>query len=71
MKVVCNRVFKSQGLQYELTYGKVYDTLPSSNMPLDEDNWWIVNDRNQSEYYFKNIFVTIEEWREIQLNKLV
>jgi len=29
MKVVCIKKYRSQGLQYELTYGKIYDIVPS------------------------------------------
>ena len=31
MKVVCIKHFKSQALQFELTYGKVYEVLPKPN----------------------------------------
>lgn len=71
MKIVCNRDFKSAGLQHELTYGKVYDVLPGHNLPLDKDNWWIINDRGQKEYYFKNIFLTQEDWRDLQLDRVL
>ena len=56
MKLICNRDYKGYNvIGDELTYGKVYDILP----------------KGQEQYYFKFMFVTLEEWREIQLNKLV
>jgi hypothetical protein len=81
MKIVCNRDFKSayinsHSLSDELTYGKVYDILPNrvgfdSRLVIDSNNWWIINDKGQEQYYFKFMFVTLEEWREIQLNKIL
>jgi hypothetical protein len=87
MKIVCNRDFKNWddivsvkgghfGASDELTYGKVYDILPNrvgfdSRLVIDSNNWWIINDKGQEQYYFKFMFVTLEEWRELQLNKLL
>jgi hypothetical protein len=81
MKIVYNRDFKSayinsHSLSDELTYGKVYDILPNrvgfdSRLVIDSNNWWIINDKGQEQYYFKFMFVTLEEWREIQLNKIL
>lgn len=74
MKLICNRDYKGYNvIGDELTYGKVYDISPRENsgLVIDEINWWIINDKGQEQYYFKFMFVTLEEWREIQLNKLV
>jgi len=77
MKIVCNRDYKKwEGISDELTYGKVYDILPKqvgfdSRLVIDSNNWWIINDKGQEQYYFKFMFVTLEEWRELQLNKLL
>jgi len=80
MKIVCNRDFKNwegwEGISDELTYGKVYDILPNrvgfdSRLVIDSNNWWIINDKGQEQYYFKFMFVTLEEWRDKQLNKLL
>ncbi len=72
MKVVCIKKYRSQGLQYELTYGKIYETVPgTSRIPsIDNYNYWIINDRGRKEYYSKDEFLTLEEWRKRQLNEL-
>ena len=73
MKIVCIKEYKSQGLQLELTYGKIYDAKGSpylESLPLDWDNYWIINDRDKLEYYSKNDFITLEEWRERKINEL-
>jgi len=71
MKIVCIKKFKSTNLMYELTYGKVYEVLPKSpNDPLVDD-YKIVCDRGFVEYYSKNIFVTLEEWRQEKINQIL
>ena len=72
MKVVCIKKFKSAGLQYELTYGKAYDTIPVIVFDsLGTDNYQILNDRNFVTFYSKKNFVSMEEYREIQLNQIL
>ena len=77
MKLVCNRDYKNwECISDELTYGKVYDILPNRvgsrrESKIDSSNWWIINDKGQEQYYFKFMFVTLEEWRDKQLNKLL
>lgn len=66
MKIVCNRDFKNW--DGELTYGKVYDILPKQE---SVKSFPIINDKGQEQYYFKFMFVTLEEWRDKQLNKLL
>jgi hypothetical protein len=72
MKVVCIKKYRSQGLQYELTYGKIYDTVPGTARiaSIDNFNYWIINDRGYKEYYSREKFITLEEWRKRQLNEL-
>jgi flagellar basal body rod protein FlgF len=72
MKVVCIKKYHSQGLQHELTYGKVYETVRGLNIPsIDDFNYWIINDRGQREYYSKNTFLKLDEWRKRQLSKIL
>ncbi len=70
MKVVCIKNFLSQGLQYELTYGKVYQLEPTPSW-YGEDNYFIKCDRGFIGTYHKNSFVTLEQWREMELNKIL
>lgn len=74
MKIVCIKKYKSQGLQLELTYGKVYQVLDVNlgiGLPLSEHNYWIINDRGRKEYYSKTDFVELNQWREMQIDNLV
>jgi len=69
MKVVCVRNFKSQGLQYELTFGKIYNAIESKFLL---DDWTlVVNDKGNTELYSKEVFITLEEWRNNKINKII
>jgi hypothetical protein len=69
MKVVCIKKYLSQGLQLELTYGKIYHVDKTRDM-LGEDFYWVINDRGYKEYYLYSDFVSLEEWRSGKLNEL-
>ncbi len=62
MKVVC--ISKSTSLQY----GKVYQCVSVPN--FTQDGYFIVCDRGSISYHKKRNFITLEEWRENQLNLL-
>lgn len=66
MKIVCIKEYKSQGLQLELTYGKSYEVVNSNTVGY----FCIRNDRNQNEHYTRTDFVTLDEWRELQLKEI-
>jgi hypothetical protein len=66
MKVVCIKHFKSQGLQYELTYGKAYDVLEVPKWATDAVIH-IMNDRGFKSLYSISCFVELEEWRDKKL----
>jgi hypothetical protein len=72
MKVVCIKKYRSQGLQHELTFGKMYDGLPGCGLKgIDDYNYFIINDRGHKEYYSKNTFLTLDEWRKRQLSEIL
>lgn len=73
MKVVCIKEFKSTNLMYELTYGKIYDTISITRGLSNyiKDEYKITCDRGFVEFYNKDLFVTLEEWRERQLDKIL
>ncbi len=72
MKVVCIKKYRSQGLQHELTFGKMYDVLPGCGLKgIDDYNYFIINDRGYKEYYSKNTFLNLEEWRKRQLSEIL
>ena len=70
MKVVCIKDFKSAGLQYELTYGKVYEVQPKPEWG-NIDSHFIMCDRGHISSYMKSCFVTLEEWRDRQLRQIL
>jgi hypothetical protein len=72
MKVVCIKKYRSQGLQHELTFGKMYDVLQGCGLKgIDDYNYFIINDRGHKEYYSKNTFLTLDEWRKRQLSEIL
>lgn len=58
---------------YELTYGKIYEDIPvnSGFGKYIKEEYKIVCDRGFVEFYNKDLFVTLEEWRERQLDKIL
>jgi hypothetical protein len=73
-KLVCIENFKDSSLESELTYGKIYSPKAvasnySQNFP--SNYYFIINDNNTLEKYHSKYFVTIEEWRQNQLNKIL
>jgi len=71
MKVVCIKKYLSTNLKYELTYGKIYETLPKYPNDTLVDDHRVLCDRGFIEYYNKKNFITLEQWREQQLNKIL
>lgn len=72
MKVVCIKKYRSTSLVYELTYGKVYDTLPGCGLSgIDDYNYWIINDKGNKEYYMKSKFLTLEEFRNRKIQNIL
>jgi hypothetical protein len=70
MWVVCIRHFKSTSLQYELTYGKVYQCEPKPKW-VSDNCYFIKCDRGFISAYDKGSFISLEEYRNIQLNKIL
>lgn len=75
MKVVCIKEFGKQchltpsGIQYELTKGKVYETISKPNW-ASEDSYFIMCDRGFISAYKQNCFVTLAEYRKLKLEYL-
>ncbi len=86
MKVVCinnirynlcqtgySRLFTGnlQGLIPNITPGKTYDSDESKDgSSADLPLLWIVDDTGVSSWYLKDLFVSLEEWREEKLKEL-
>lgn len=69
MKIVCIKDFKSQGLQYELTKDKVYESLSEPKW-ASEDAYFLMCDRGFVSAYNKSSFVTLEEYRSNKIKEL-
>lgn len=64
-------------LSDRLTLGKVYEKLNTvekgykKNDNYHTGSFLTTNDKSEEIYYNENRFVTLEEYREIQINKLI
>jgi hypothetical protein len=55
-----------------LTINKVYKVERYDNYSISNDVVYIINDLGNNEgYYMSDFFITIDRWREQQLNKLL
>lgn len=75
MKVVCIKSFRStyrkvDSLQYELTYGKVYECETKPKWASD-NSYFIKCDKGFISAYDKGSFISLEEYRNTQLNKIL
>lgn len=68
MKVICINDFKKSSLTGQhngLRYGGVYDVVEINYSAIR-----IINDLDKQHTYKRSRFMTLEEWREKQLNEL-
>jgi len=66
MKIVCINNTKDGVKVSNLTQGKVYDSLNIKN----KYRIVIVNDKGVKEWYNNELFISLYEWRDLQLNEL-
>ena len=77
MKVVCkNNTTLSGGEMIGLTVGKAYDVIEMSPGrdafgKIEKSIYKILDDKSIINWYSSFILVTQEQWRELQLSKLV
>lgn len=73
MKIICITEFVERNpLSWELTYGKTYKIEPKPKWANnDSDTYFIRCDKGYVSAYNKASFVTLENWREIQLGKIL
>lgn len=69
MKVVCIDNTKDGVKVTNLTRGKVYDSL-TDIIDTSKYRIIIVNDKGSKEWYNNELFISLEVWREKQLNDL-
>jgi hypothetical protein len=54
-----------------LTLYKQYESIRYNGKPWDQDKWvHIINDRNESQNYHTENFVTLLEYRKMKINKI-
>lgn len=76
MKLMCiNNMSMEQGYIPPITIGKIYETdeLPDDiyDIWIEDANYKIINDNGFSSWELIENFITLEEWREQQLNKII
>lgn len=68
MQVVCINDYAGEVDSEVLTYGKIYEAEQSLIMTSAYD---IIADNNKTVSVVKDRFTTVEQWREMKLNKLL
>ena len=81
MKVVCINNMelgrdsngKSRLNRLPLTIGKTYESIPEDNIISQNVRFYMIEKDNddQSRLYAANYFVTLDVWREVQLNRIL
>jgi hypothetical protein len=67
MKVICIDDHDLNGRKVKLTPGKIYDV----DLHLDHnESWAITNDDGIKRWYYNDVLMTLEKWREIRLKEL-
>jgi hypothetical protein len=66
MKVICLDDYDLNGHKVRLTPGKIYDV----DLHLDKESWAITNDAGIKRWYYKDVVMPLEKWREIRLKEL-
>ena len=65
MKVICLDDYDLNGRKVRLTPGKIYDVDLYHN-----ESWAITNDAGIKRWYYKDVLMPLEKWREIRLKEL-
>ena len=73
MKVICikkfwtmNQPFPENTYKSRTTIGKTYELFP-----LDDGDYYFIDDYGDKPIYFEKYFVTQEQWRDNQINKIL
>lgn len=81
MKIVCvnnielakDSYGQTRHKRLPLTIGKIYDTVFEGEVRVTNVKFYMIEKDNngESNHYAANYFVTLDVWREMQLNKLL
>ena len=69
MKLICIDDYDLNGRKVELTYGKIYN-VDLHYEDTREDAWVVTNDAGMQRWYYNDVLMPLEKWREIQLKEL-
>ena len=71
MKIVCQDDHDLRGNKYPLTPGKIYNTIETFTPDYSQNGvLTIINDEGYKLWYPDYLFITIDKWRELQLNEI-
>lgn len=82
MKLICvNNISRELDYIPPITIGKIYETimkeiflipkLSQKDTWLTDMNYKIINDKGFNSWELKENFITLEEWRQQQINKII
>ena len=69
MKVICIDDHDVDGFKVELTPGKIYDV--RYHHKNREEAWAIKNDAGIQRWYYNDVLIPLEKWREKRLNEIL
>ena len=73
MKVICIDNIQSDGRTVKLTPGKIYDVDSHYDLEeghIDREAWVVTNDTGIQRWYYNDVLMPLEKWREIRLKEL-
>jgi hypothetical protein len=73
MKVICIDDYDLAGRKVKLTPGKIYNVDSNKNGYLfdkDKGAWVVTNDAGIQRWYYKDVLMPLEKWREIRIKEL-
>ena len=81
MKLICIDDYDLDGRKVELTHGKIYNVDFTLGRPLHyedtsvryqtrEDAWVVTNDAGMQRWYYNDVLMPLEKWREIKLKEI-
>jgi hypothetical protein len=72
MKVICIDDHDLDGCEVKLTPGKIYNVYNQNGYLFDKDKraWVVTNDVGIERWYYGDVLMSLEKWREIQLKEL-
>jgi hypothetical protein len=67
MKVICMDDNDLEGRKVKLTLNKIYNV---DSYSKEYNAWYFTNDDGIPSWYFEDVVIPLEKWRELQLKEL-